>query len=60
MTFTSCMLELKPLPVSVMSVPAVPFCGDIEVSAGVAGDENVKEQLLLEQLDGMLFTVTVT
>ena len=59
-TFTSCILELKPLPVSVISVPAVPLCGDIEVRVGVSGDENVKEQFLLEQLDGILFSVTVT
>ena len=59
-TFTSCISELKPLPVSVISVPAVPLCGDIEVRVGVSGDENVKEQFLLEQLDGILFSVTVT
>ena len=59
-TFTSCILELKPLPVSVISVPAVPLRGDIEVRVGVSGDENVKEQFLLEQLEGILFSVTVT
>lgn len=59
-TFTSCILELKPLPVSVILVAAVPFCGDIEVRVGVSGDENVKEHFLLEQLDGILFSVTVT
>lgn len=60
MTFTSCILELKPLPVSVISVPVVPLCGDIEVRVGVTEDGNVKEHFLLEQLDGMLFSVTVT
>lgn len=59
-TFTSCILELKPLPMIVISVPAVPLCGDIEVIVGVSGDENVKEQFLLEQLEGILFSVTVT
>ena len=59
-TFTSCTLELKPLPVSVISVPAVPLGGDIEVRVGVSGDEIVKEHFLLEQLDGILFSVTVT
>ena len=59
-TFTSCILELKPLPVSVISIPAVPLRGDIEVRVGVSGDENVKEHFLLEQLEGILFSVTVT
>lgn len=59
-TFTSCILELKPLPVSVISVPSAPLCGDIEVRVGVSEDENVKEHILLEQLDGILFSVTVT
>lgn len=45
---------------SVISVPAVPLCGDIEVRVGVSGGENVKEQFLLEQLDGILLSVTVT
>ena len=59
-TFTSCLLELKPLPVSVISVPAVPLCGDMEVRVGVSGHENVKEHFLLEQLDRILFSVNVT
>ena len=45
---------------SVISVPAVPLSGDIEVRVEVSGDENVKEHFLLEQLDGILFSVTVT
>lgn len=60
MTFTSATLELKPLPVSVISVPGAPLCGDTEVRAGVERDENVKEHCLLEQLEGMLFKETVT
>lgn len=60
MTFTSCILELKPPPVSVISVPSAPRCGDIEVRVGVSVDENVKEHNRLEQLDGILFSVTVT
>lgn len=60
MTFTSAKLELKPLPVSVISVPGAPLCGDTEVRAGVERDENVKEHCLLEQLEGMLFKETVT
>ena len=59
-TFTSCILEVKPLPVSVISVPAVPISGDIEARVGVSGDENVKEHILLEQLEGTLFSVTDT
>ena len=60
MTFTSGMLKLNPLPVSVTSVPKVPFGGVIEVREGEVDEENVKEHFLLEQLDGILFTVTVT
>ena len=60
MTFTSATLELKPLPVSVISVPGAPLRGDTEVRAGVERDENVKEHCLLEQLEGMLFKETVT
>lgn len=54
------MLKLNSLPVSVTSVPKVPFEGVIEVREGVLDEENEKEHLLLEQLDGILFTVTVT
>ena len=54
------MLKLNPLPVSVTSVPKVPIGGAIEVREGVVDEENVKEHFLLEQLDGILFTVTVT
>lgn len=59
-TLTSCALVVKPFPVNVTSVPLVPRCGDIEERDGVIEEENVKEQFLLKQLDGMLLNVTVT
>lgn len=59
-TFTSDALTLKPLPERVICVPELPMTGVTEVTDGVTEGENVKEHNRFEQVDGVLFTSTVT